>query len=106
MAQTPEKKVKDAVTKILKQRGAYYFYPVMGGYGRSGIPDIVVCYRGRFIGVECKAGKNQATALQEAELIKIEQAQGIAIIVNELNVVEIENLLNTIDNLQDMKDYK
>jgi hypothetical protein len=78
----------------------------MGGYGRSGIPDIVVCYRGRFIGVECKAGKNQATALQEAELIKIEQAQGIAIIVNELNVVEIENLLNTIDNLQDMKDYK
>jgi len=38
MAQTPEKRVKDSVTKILKAHKAYYFYPVMGGYGRSGIP--------------------------------------------------------------------
>jgi Holliday junction resolvase len=106
MASTPEKKVKEAVVKILKARGAYYFYPVMGGYGRSGIPDIVVCYRGRFIGIECKAGKNQATALQEAELLKIEKAQGLAMIVSELNVVEVENLLNTIDNVNDMKDYR
>ena len=37
---TPEAKVKKKVTEILKQFGAYYFYPVTGGYGMSGIPDI------------------------------------------------------------------
>jgi len=34
--QTPESKVKSSVTKILKQLGIYYFFPVTGGYGSSG----------------------------------------------------------------------
>ena len=45
---TPEKKVKNQVVSILKAHGAYYFYPVTGGYGASGVPDIVGCYKGRF----------------------------------------------------------
>jgi len=57
MAMTPEKKVKNAVVAILKEYGAYYFYPVTGGYGSSGVPDIVACHLGKFIGIECKAGK-------------------------------------------------
>ena len=74
MAATPEKKVKDAVCKILKQRGAYYFFPVTGGFGRSGIPDIIACYKGNFVAIECKAGKNKPTALQDAEMFKINDA--------------------------------
>ena len=38
---TPEKKVKQKVAKQLKEMGAYFFYPATGGYGRSGVPDIV-----------------------------------------------------------------
>ena len=56
MAKTPEKKVKEKVTSVLKSIGAYYFYPVSGGYGRSGVPDIIGCYQGKFFGIECKAG--------------------------------------------------
>ena len=57
---TPEKKVKNAVVKRLKEMtGVYYFYPVTSGYGRSGVPDIVGCYKGKFFGIECKAGKNK-----------------------------------------------
>ena len=52
---TPEKKVKNKVVAILKEHKAYYFYPMTGGYGRSGVPDIVGCYRGIFFGIECKA---------------------------------------------------
>ena len=95
MSQTPEKKVKDAVTKILKQYGAYYFYPVMGGYGRSGIPDIIACYKGRFIAIECKAGKNKITALQEAELKKIEDARGYVLVINEENIDFVDGALQT-----------
>ena len=51
MADTPEKKVKKKVTDILKSVGAYYFYPVTGGFGMSGVPDIICCYKGRFIAI-------------------------------------------------------
>ena len=82
---TPEKKVKDKVVKLLKKYDAYYFYPVMGGYGRSGIPDIISCYKGRFIAIECKAGKNQPTALQVDNIKRIRASGGIAVVVNETN---------------------
>ena len=87
---TPEKKVKQKVAKQLKEMGAYFFYPATGGYGRSGVPDIVGCYDGKFFGIECKAGKNKLTALQERELGSIEKSAGIAMVVNEDNVTEIE----------------
>ena len=93
MAQTPEAKVKKAVVKILKELGAYYFYPVTGGYGTSGGPDIVLCIDGYFVGIECKAGKNKPTALQEQNLRKIKEAGGVALVVNEHNTPALKEYL-------------
>jgi Holliday junction resolvase len=90
---TPEGKVKDKVVKILKQYGVYYFFPVTGGYGASGIPDIVCCHNGRFIAIECKAGKNKTTPLQDAHIARIRAAGGVAVVINEENV---DGLINTI----------
>ena len=67
---TPEAKVKRKITTKLKEMGAYYFYPMTGGYGRSGVPDIIGCYRSKFFGIEVKAGKNKPTALQMKPLEK------------------------------------
>lgn len=96
MATTPEKKVKNDVTKILKEYNAYYFYPATGGFGRSGVPDIVACFRGQFIGIECKAGTNTTTALQDRELANIALAGGHAIIINESNIEEVRKVLDAI----------
>ena len=54
---TPESKVKKRVVDMLKSYGMYFFYPVTGGYGKSGVPDIVACWQGRFIGIEGKANE-------------------------------------------------
>lgn len=89
MPVTPEKKVKDKVTKQLKDIGAYYFYPVTSGYGGSGVPDIVGCYGGYFFAIECKAGANKPTALQEKHLKNICEAGGIAFVANEDNVQDV-----------------
>ena len=93
MAATPEKKVQQQVTRILKQMGAYYFYPVTSGFGTSGVPDIVGCYKGLFFGIECKAGSNKPTALQEKNLRQITEAGGLALVVNETNVDEVHNMI-------------
>jgi Holliday junction resolvase len=90
VADTPEVKVKKKVVAILKELRAYYFYPVTGGYGGSGVPDIVGCYNGMFFGIECKAGKNKPTALQQKNLDAITKAGGIAMVINEDNIHEVE----------------
>ena len=91
---TPEGRVKDKVTKLLKSHNVYYFFPVTGGYGVSGIPDIVCCHNGRFIAIECKAGKNKTTALQDRQLELIRQSGGIALVINEENIHEVEATIN------------
>ena len=69
MAMTPEAKVKKTVVKHLKAMGAYYFYPVT-------------------------AGKNTPTPLQEKNLRDIDAQRGIAIVVNEENMNDVEVLLS------------
>ena len=93
---TPEAKVKKKVVDVLKKSGAYYFFPATGGYGRSGVPDIVGCYRGVFFAIECKAGNNKPTALQEAEMHKIREANGQILVVNEDNINDVVILLRDI----------
>ena len=93
MAATPEKKVKTAVSKLLVEFGIYYFAPAANGFGRAGIPDIICCFGGRFIAIECKAGKGTTTALQDRELAAIRTAGGMAIVVNETNIDELKEKL-------------
>jgi Holliday junction resolvase len=93
---TPEAKVKKKVVDVLKKNSAYYFFPATGGYGRSGVPDIVCCYRGVFVAIECKAGSNKPTPLQQAEMGKIKQAQGFVLVVNETNIDDVSTLLRDI----------
>jgi len=93
MALTPEKKVKNQCVDILKEHEAYYFFPAANGLGRAGIPDIIVCLHGYFIAIECKAGKGKTTALQDRELQRIRNAGGVALVINEHNIEELENVL-------------
>jgi len=86
MAMTPEGKVKEVVKKFLKEKGIYYIMPATGGYGSSGAPDIVVCHKGKFYGLEVKSGENKPTALQMDNLNRIEKNGGYAIVINESNV--------------------
>lgn len=93
MAATPEKKVKDKVRKMLTESGAYHFMPATHGYGTSGVPDIVGCYKGRMFAIECKAGDNKPTALQMKNLAAISAAGGYTEVINEENLADVTNML-------------
>ena len=93
---TPESKVKAKVKIILKNLGAYYVMPVTSGYGNSGAPDFLVCYQGKFIGIECKAGKGKVTALQQKNLDQIDLAGGWTFVINEENVEQLVNLVHLV----------
>lgn len=91
--QVSEKWVKQQVVKMLKDRGAYYFYPVASGYMTTGVPDIVACYKGMFLGIECKAGTNKPTVIQERNLSLIRENEGVAMVINESNLVALKDFL-------------
>jgi Holliday junction resolvase len=95
---TPETKVKRAVVKILEEHGAYHFFPATHGYGRSGVPDIVACHKGYFIGIECKAGKGVPTALQLKELRLIDEAGGFSMVVREDTIDLVKVVMTEIDD--------
>jgi len=90
---TPEGKVKKRVKAILDELKVYHFSPMQNGMGRAGIPDIVACHGGKFIGIECKAGNNKPTALQERELNRILNAGGEAYVINEENIEQLREEL-------------
>jgi pantoate kinase len=97
MAATPEALVKRRIRAILDTTKAYYAMPIGSGYGNAGVPDFLVCHKGRFIGIEAKAGKGKTTALQDAHIARICAAGGTALVVNENNLDELKELLKCDD---------
>jgi Holliday junction resolvase len=90
---TPEAKVKAKVKKLLEELRIYYFFPATHGYGRSGVPDIVGCFMGLFVAIECKAGEGKLTALQEREIERIIEAGGFTFVAREDNIDELKEKL-------------
>ena len=90
-----EAEVKQRVKRVLDEAGAYWYMVVPTGYGRRGVPDFLVCHRGRFLAVETKRGNTSAPSPHQArEMQSIEAARGAALLINAENLHELEEWLN------------
>jgi hypothetical protein len=88
----PERKLVSKIQAYLEAQGARSF-KIHGddSYQEAGIPDLLVCWRGRFIGLEVKLPGNTPSPLQEKVLREISRAGGIAEVVT--SVEQVRNLL-------------
>lgn len=75
-----ERDLVAAIRRYLSSLGSdvFYFKEHGGPYGVSGVPDIIVCYKGRFLGLEAKLPGGRLTELQKRAIEKINRAGGIA----------------------------
>lgn len=78
----------------MTKMGMYHFPAFSGGYGRSGVPDDIACYQGCFVAVEYKANGGKPTALQLKNMDDIRKSGGIALLVDETNVHQLEELIH------------
>lgn len=62
----------------------FYWKEHGGQFGTAGIPDIIICYKGRFIAFECKQPGRKPTILQAITLNKIMRAGGIGIVITDI----------------------
>ena len=75
-----ERDIVNAIKKYLASLGSDVFFWKEHGspYGTSGVPDIICCYKGHFLGLEAKLPGGKLTELQKRALDKINRAGGIA----------------------------
>lgn len=88
-----EKRFEEQVKKWLKEHNAWYVKTWSNGIQRAGIPDLIICWKGRFIGLELKAENGRPSELQKREVDQIKKAGGIAMILYPSGFEDFKKLL-------------
>lgn len=77
-----EKVFENQIKKFLESLPNTWFFKYWAGpYSKSGIPDIICCCNGRFVGIEVKAENGHASELQKRNIELIQGAKGIGYIL-------------------------
>ena len=91
-----EKDITNQIMKYLKTVPDCFSWKTHGGmYGTAGIPDVICCYRGRFVAFEVKTPSGRLTKLQEIMITKIKAAKGEAFKVT--SVEEVKEILKNLN---------
>jgi len=82
-----EAQIQKKIIDYLESLGAYTVKVISSN--KKGVPDILCCYNGKFIGIEVKRPKTKknTSALQEYNLKKIKDAGGISLVAWEVDQV-------------------
>ncbi|MEA5015022.1 MAG: VRR-NUC domain-containing protein [Candidatus Limiplasma sp.] len=95
-----ERDLAAAIKRYLASLGSdvFYFKEHGGPYGTAGVPDIICCYKGRFLGLEAKLPGRKLSELQRRAIAKILRAGGLAGRVE--SVEDIRALICLVDEEQ------
>lgn len=93
-----EKQFENKIKAELHRRGAWRVKFFANAFTQTGIPDVLACYKGRFLGIEVKGGSSYGlTELQKYNLRLIRQAGGIGICVYPSGWEQFLELLDRLD---------
>ena len=73
------------IKSALEDEGAVVYKYYGNPYTGSGIPDLLICHRGRFIALEVKTERGKVSEQQEWQLKRIDKAGGIARVVRSVD---------------------
>lgn len=89
-----ENKIKD----FLKKHNCYYVKFFANSFTKTGVPDILACVNGHFVGIEVKAQNGKPSELQYYNIRKIRESGGCAYIVYPSGWEEFKKILKCIMN--------
>jgi len=82
------KKLQSKILNVVKTdprlKGRVVAYKIEVGNQR-GIPDILCCAAGRFVGIELKGEDDKASKIQIANIERIRKAKGLAAVVESID---------------------
>ena len=68
------------ILKFLKDSGVYAVNQHGSAMSSKGTPDILVCVKGKFVGIETKVGNNKCSPAQILHHKRIAKAGGVVIV--------------------------
>ncbi|MBC8377672.1 MAG: VRR-NUC domain-containing protein [Planctomycetes bacterium] len=77
-----ESQIQSAILNFLRTLGKFRWAVKVEVCSERGVPDILCCYRGRFVGFEVKTAKGKISGPQRVQNERIRRACGRAVIVH------------------------
>lgn len=92
---TPEakivRKIHDYLTRQRRDGVPCWWIKTHGSaYQKRGVPDILLCWRGRFVGIEVKQSGQSPTRIQAHTMRMIREAGGLAFVARSVDDVQRE----------------
>lgn len=89
-----EKQFENQVKAFLKDQHCWVLKTWSNGIQREGVPDLLVCCNGYFLGVELKNERGTPSALQLWNIKEIRKAYGIGIVLYPDQFEEFKHMIN------------
>lgn len=87
-----EKNLENKIKDFLKKNNIYHFKTKGGIYGTIGLPDLVICINGKFVGLELKSKIGKVSLQQYKNGAKITENKGIFAVIDDYdNFLELYN---------------
>ena len=100
-----EKNFENKIKLYLKSHGCYFVKYFANRMTKVGVPDILACINGSFVGIEVKSSTGKPSELQIHNVRAINECGGYAVIVSPEQWEYLKILIGTLENL-DFKDAR
>ena len=104
-----EKNFENRIKSFLKSNNCYFIKYWGGGeFTKAGVPDILACCNGKFLGIEVKAKNGKPSPLQIHNLKKIDEAGGYGILLYPDHFELFKNFIDClkVDDANTVYNYK
>ena len=92
-----EKNFEKRLKNYIEKNNGWYVKFFANAYTKSGIPDLLCCINGRFLGIEVKQESGKPSQLQEFHLQEINKINGVGILVYPSGFDEIKKIIDMIN---------
>lgn len=96
-----EKDFEKQVKAYLAEQGCWFLKTWSNGIQREGIPDLIVCCNGYFLGIELKNETGEPSKLQLRSIAQIRKAGGIAIVLYPDKFHMLKGLITSLNHDED-----
>lgn len=91
-----EKNFENQIKAYLKHCNCYYVKFFANGFTKRGVPDILTCINGYFVGIEVKSDAGKPTPIQLHNIDQIRRCGGYAWVVYPTGYEKLKLIINRI----------